>query len=197
MWAICRDTQQLKGCPGDGDRFRRLRQPGAGRLRGRRGHPSIASITSTVATKTSEHKLQAWVVASRAHQGISWLHHEPTIKGPLARRGAFSDGGPPFSCGRRGGDEGGQADTLSPRERVRVQAVSPPSSPISRGWPPGDGSCHVRHGAKAAAPAGRSGWPILRPGCASSCTQGTPAALPSGMPGMALLMLGRWQAPHP
>jgi hypothetical protein len=45
--------------------------------------------------------------------------------------------------------------------------------------------------------AGRSGWPkILQPSRASSCTH--TGRLPSGMPGMALLILGAMQqAPHP
>ena len=42
--------------------------------------------------------------------------------------------------------------------------------------------------------AGRSGWPnSLQRHCRSSCTQATPAGLPWGMPGMAVLMEGAMQ----
>jgi hypothetical protein len=46
---------------------------------------------------------------------------------------------------------------------------------------------------------GRSGWPKMRQALSSSsCTQRTPAGLPSGMPGMAELMDGAMQqAPQP
>lgn len=42
--------------------------------------------------------------------------------------------------------------------------------------------------------AGRSGWPkIAQRKSSINCTQGTPAGLPSGMPGMALVMEGAIQ----
>ena len=54
-------------------------------------------------------------------------------------------------------------------------------------------------GASCPQTAGRSGWPKMRQALvSSSCTQRTPAGLPSGMPGMAELMEGAMQqAPQP
>jgi hypothetical protein len=49
-------------------------------------------------------------------------------------------------------------------------------------------------GRRLAHTAGRSGWPKMRQRRASSsCTQGTPAGLPPGMPGMGLLIEGAMQ----
>lgn len=54
-------------------------------------------------------------------------------------------------------------------------------------------------GASCPQTAGRPGWPKMRQALASSsCTQRTPAGLPSGMPGMGELMDGAMQqAPQP
>ena len=49
-------------------------------------------------------------------------------------------------------------------------------------------------GCKPPQNAGRSGWPkILQRLSSASCTQRTPAGLPSGMPGIGLVMEGAVQ----
>ena len=66
--------------------------------------------------------------------------------------------------------------------------------------PPSSLLPHIsREGISPAHTAGRSAWPKMRQRrCASSCTQGTPAGLPCGMPGMGELMDGAvQQAPQP
>ena len=194
--AICRDTQQLR-VPGQ---WRPIpAPPPAWCWPPRTGAPSmsIASITSTVATK---HRAQAARGRIRAHQGISWLHHEPDDKkAPSPPWGPVSgdlNGRHPLLPLREKGMNQEQTDTLSPRERVKGSS----SQPLQLA----DRQMASRRAGAARPPWGKAAAYRRAPGSNQvhprriERTQGTLAGLPSSMPGNGTADAGaKQQAPHP